>query len=189
MSKIDPDLFRAEAQALAHIQSPCPQCGADLVLRHGKHGSFWGCSAYPACDYVHSKSGQGGAVAKVLEGSQCPECGAVLVIRKGRYGLFIACSQFPDCRHVEQESEQASQHHAVACPACGKGKLVIRQSRQGKTFYACDGYPKCKYVANDPPVAEPCPQCGCPILLRREGASGAYLCCPQKNCTYRSDSL
>lgn len=60
MSKIDPDLFRAEAQALAHTQAPCPQCGADLVLRHGKHGSFWGCSAYPACDYVRSRSGQGG---------------------------------------------------------------------------------------------------------------------------------
>jgi len=189
MSKIDPELFRAEAHALARSHGPCPQCGAELVLRHGKHGPFLGCSAYPQCDYVRARNGQGGSVEKILEGTQCPECGDVLVIRKGRYGLFIACRQFPDCRHVEQDGEPAPAAESISCPACGKGQLVARQSRQGKLFYACDAYPKCKFVVNDPPVAQPCPQCGSAILVRRQGASGAYLCCPQKNCTYRSDSL
>lgn len=31
---------------------PCPQCGAELVIRSGKHGPFLGCSHYPECDYI-----------------------------------------------------------------------------------------------------------------------------------------
>ena len=27
----------------------CPKCGADMRLRHGKSGDFWGCTGYPSC--------------------------------------------------------------------------------------------------------------------------------------------
>ena len=27
----------------------CPRCGAPMLLRNGKNGSFWGCSNYPEC--------------------------------------------------------------------------------------------------------------------------------------------
>lgn len=27
----------------------CPTCGADMRLRHGRSGDFWGCTAYPKC--------------------------------------------------------------------------------------------------------------------------------------------
>ncbi len=30
----------------------CPVCGAPLVLRNGKYGSFYGCSNYPYCSYI-----------------------------------------------------------------------------------------------------------------------------------------
>ncbi len=30
----------------------CPACGSKLVLRKGKYGSFYGCSAYPKCKYT-----------------------------------------------------------------------------------------------------------------------------------------
>ena len=30
----------------------CPKCGGTLVLRHGKYGSFYGCSNYPKCHYI-----------------------------------------------------------------------------------------------------------------------------------------
>ncbi len=30
----------------------CPRCGAQLVLRKGKYGSFWGCSNYPKCRFT-----------------------------------------------------------------------------------------------------------------------------------------
>ncbi len=32
----------------------CPQCGEKLVVRNGKNGKFYGCSAYPKCHYTHS---------------------------------------------------------------------------------------------------------------------------------------
>ena len=30
----------------------CPFCGAELVLRRGRHGDFWGCSRFPQCRYT-----------------------------------------------------------------------------------------------------------------------------------------
>ena len=30
----------------------CPRCGGKLVLREGKHGSFYGCSNYPDCKFT-----------------------------------------------------------------------------------------------------------------------------------------
>ena len=30
----------------------CPFCGAELVLRRGKYGNFWGCSRYPRCGFT-----------------------------------------------------------------------------------------------------------------------------------------
>ena len=30
----------------------CPKCGGKLVQRHGKYGSFWGCSNYPNCKFT-----------------------------------------------------------------------------------------------------------------------------------------
>ena len=47
---------------------PCPQCGAELVIRSGKHGPFLGCSHYPDCDYVRPLKNQAdGHIVKVLE--------------------------------------------------------------------------------------------------------------------------
>jgi len=31
----------------------CPDCGADMVMRKGKHGKFFGCTRYPACMAAH----------------------------------------------------------------------------------------------------------------------------------------
>lgn len=31
----------------------CPKCGGHLVLRTGRHGSFYGCNNYPNCKYTH----------------------------------------------------------------------------------------------------------------------------------------
>lgn len=41
-----------------HKNEPCPQCGAELVIRSGKHGPFLGCSNYPECDYVRPLKSQ-----------------------------------------------------------------------------------------------------------------------------------
>ena len=33
----------------------CPDCGADIVHRHGKYGSFVGCSNFPHCRWTSSE--------------------------------------------------------------------------------------------------------------------------------------
>jgi len=33
----------------------CPKCGSHLKKRQGQHGSFWGCTSYPACTYTTRK--------------------------------------------------------------------------------------------------------------------------------------
>ncbi|WP_204517307.1 topoisomerase DNA-binding C4 zinc finger domain-containing protein [Brevibacillus fulvus] len=30
----------------------CPACGGKLTQRHGRYGSFVGCSNFPSCRYV-----------------------------------------------------------------------------------------------------------------------------------------
>lgn len=55
------------------------------------------------------------------------------------------------------------------CPLCGKEKLVIKWSRNGK-FYACQGFPACKYTETygkrEPaPHGETCGLCGAPMIV------------------------
>ena len=70
---------------------PCPQCGAELVIRSGKHGPFLGCSHYPDCDYIRPlKSQADGHIVKVLEGQECPLCSGELALRQAfRYVYWI----------------------------------------------------------------------------------------------------
>jgi DNA topoisomerase-1 len=55
------------------------------------------------------------------------------------------------------------------CPLCGKNKLVIKWSRNGK-FLACQGFPACKYtetygVRETAPHGETCNLCGAPMIV------------------------
>ena len=101
---------------------PCPQCGAELVIRSGKHGPFLGCSQYPECDYVRPlKSQADGHIVKVLEGQVLPTHAALnLVLRQGRFGMFIGCSRYPECEHTEHIDKP--DETAIACPQCRTGQ-------------------------------------------------------------------
>ena len=73
----------------------------------------------------------------------------------------------------------------VVCPECKQGALLKRKSRYGKLFYSCSRYPECKYAVWNPPLAEPCPQCGHPILtVKTTKRRGTEKVCPQKECGY-----
>lgn len=185
MSKIDPQLFSTHEHALSREYQTCPDCGAELVIRQGKHGPFLGCSAYPSCSYIRSLVNHGVELQKVLEGSVCPACGQPMAIKKGRYGLFIGCTNYPVCQHIESQDETLSSD--VSCPSCNVGHLVNRTSRYGKSFFACDNFPRCKYVVNELPVMRTCPKCGWPILVKKQTRHGDKLCCPQKLCDYQTD--
>ncbi|OEF26040.1 DNA topoisomerase family protein [Vibrio rumoiensis] len=194
--KIDQKLFSAHEHALEH--EACPKCAethqGELQLRHGKHGPFLGCTQYPHCDYIRPLHQNDGHIIKAL-GVECPECAkqaeghdqlGELVLRQGRYGMFIGCSRFPECHHIESMDKPLTveEKEAFPCPECGKGHLVERQSRFGKTFYACDNYPKCKFSLNAQPVVGECQECGFPLLIEKKNSAGSKIQCAERKCQH-----
>lgn len=160
---------------------PCPQCGAPLLVRHGKHGAFLGCSHYPRCDYQQAlKSQPAGHTVKLLEGQFCPLCQHSLALRQGRFGMFIACCHYPDCPHSETLNKP--DHTAIHCPQCASGHLLMRHSRFGKPFYACNRYPACQFAIKLTPVAGICEFCQYPLLVEKNTARGVKHYCASKQC-------
>jgi DNA topoisomerase-1 len=84
----------------------------------------------------------------------CENCGRFMVIKFGRFGKFLACPGFPDCRNAKPILEEAG----VACPLCN-GKVVIKKSKKGRTYYGCDAYPDCDFISWSLPTGESCPAC------------------------------
>ncbi|AEB10459.1 type I DNA topoisomerase [Desulfobacca acetoxidans] len=180
----------------------CPQCGAELLIKWGKTGEFLGCSGYPECRYTRnfSRDEQGRIVPEEKNNvpapdlpeitEVCPKCGQTLVAKQGRFGPFLACPGYPKCRYTRSLQEEEGEVEAVPCPQpdC-TGVLRARKSKRG-VFYGCSNYPECTYALNYPPVAKACPQCGFPVMVRKElKKQGKILACPQKSCGYTEPDL
>jgi DNA topoisomerase-1 len=175
-----------ERKDLTHEQldEACPKCGKPLSVRLGKRGKFVGCSGYPECDFTRSMDGEVKPDEPVVvEGRLCPKCDSPLHVKSGAYGKFIGCSAYPKCKFLEPLEKPKDT--GVTCPECKKGSLIERKSRYGKLFYSCNTYPDCKYAVWNPPVAEPCPKCGWPVLtIKTTKRRGTEKVCPQKECGY-----
>lgn len=166
------------------IDETCEKCGAKMVLKRGRYGTFLACSNYPECRNTRKLTAEGEPARedKVLD-EICPECGRNLVEKTGRYGKFVACSGYPECRFIKKEKLD------MPCPEpdCD-GEVVVRRSRKGKVFYGCSRYPACKFTSWAKPVPGPCPECGHPYLVERETKrSGRFIQCPNKSCRYRTE--
>ncbi len=156
----------------------CPKCGAELVIRSGKHGPFLGCSQYPACDYVRPlKSSADRHVCKVLEGQVCPACGANLDL-PGTLGMFIGCSNYPMNRPNLSINRTKQQLHV---PNAGRA-IWSSASRYGTAFHSCDRYPECQFAINFKPIAGECPERHYPLLIEKKTAQGVKHFCASKQC-------
>ena len=158
----------------------CENCGRTMVLKKGRFGQFWACSGYPDCKTTKPIGGQQRR-ADVPIDEQCPQCGNKLVVKYGRFGEFTACSNYPKCKYVKQKTI------GVTCPTCGKGDLIERRSKRGKTFYGCNRYPDCDFVAWNKPIAGKCPECGSNYLLEKMLKAGPVIQCPNAECKYRRE--
>ncbi|MFH1671415.1 MAG: type I DNA topoisomerase [Candidatus Portnoybacteria bacterium] len=107
---------------------------------------------------------------------KCPKCKAPMVIKLGRFGKFYSCSKFPECKHAEPIINSTD----VKCPECGKGEIIERKTRKGKTFYSCSQYPKCKFALWDKPINEKCPKCKS-LLVEK----GKQIKCSSKECNFK----
>ena len=129
----------------------CPVCGAPLVLKEGKNGTFVGCSNFPSCKYVQKEEKVN--TAKEL-GEKCPDCGGELLIREKNGSTFVTCSNFPKCRYTRKmltTNTSATIEDAKPvkdCPDCD-GYLIKKKGKYGY-FLGCINYPKCSHMERIP---------------------------------------
>jgi len=94
---------------------------------------------------------------------KCEKCGGEMVLKFGRYGEFLACSNYPRCKNTREVAQKTG----VRCPSpgCG-GEIIERSSKKGSIFYGCSRFPQCRFATRGEPVAENCPHCGNPYLVK-----------------------
>ena len=126
----------------------CPLCGAPLVIKEGKNGTFVGCSNFPTCKYVQKEETEKVEPTKI--GEKCPECGGDLVLREKNGSTFVSCSNFPKCRYTRKIPNTNSSpvtedaKPVKDCPECD-GYLIKKKGRYGY-FLGCINYPKCNHM-------------------------------------------
>jgi ssDNA-binding Zn-finger/Zn-ribbon topoisomerase 1 len=49
----DPEHIKPIIERAMKDKLVCPDCGADMILKDGKYGKFYGCERYPACEAAH----------------------------------------------------------------------------------------------------------------------------------------
>ena len=91
------------------LEEKCPECGEALLKRHGRHGEFIGCSAYPKCKFVRSLE-QPIPIPEELK--TCEKCGGEMVVRRSRRGPFLGCSGYPKCRSTKRLPKSAAPEQA-----------------------------------------------------------------------------
>jgi DNA topoisomerase-1 len=171
------------------LDEACPECGKPLAIKLGKRGKFIACTGFKeGCTYTRNlESDNNGEQAEpVLSEEKCEKCGQAMLIKDGRYGKYLACSGYPACKNIQPLVKPRST--GVICPECKEGELTEKKSRFGKLFYSCNRYPQCKFALWDPPVEQPCPKCGFPLLVKKVyKRKGEFLKCPKEGCDYTSE--
>jgi DNA topoisomerase-1 len=167
----------------------CEKCGSPMVIKWGRQGEFLACSSYPECrntkNFTIDDDGKIKIEEVVVHPDPCPKCGKEMLVRYGRFGKFLGCSGYPECRHI-QSLAAPPRALGITCPECERGGVQERRSRRGKTFYGCDRYPECKFATWDPPILEPCPDCGAKYLVEKvTKRSGRTRRCMREGCGYK----
>ncbi|MCL2171518.1 MAG: type I DNA topoisomerase [Defluviitaleaceae bacterium] len=111
----------------------------------------------------------------------CENCGRNLVIKFGRHGKFLACPGFPECRNAKPFFEDAG----VPCPQC-QGRVMVKKSKKGRTFYGCEHSPTCDFISWNRPTGELCPICQSPLIEKGSRTKKAA-CSNTKGCAFHKD--
>ncbi len=81
------------------LDEKCPKCGAQIFLQASKRGVFYGCSAYPECDYTRPLSGGNEEGPTVL--GQDPASGQNVLLMNGRYGWYVQIGETPEDKKIK----------------------------------------------------------------------------------------
>ncbi len=112
---------KKQEKAAEAIDMKCELCGADMVLRSGRYGSFYACSRYPECKNTKR-------ITKDLD-VPCPKCGSKISVRRGRNKtVFYSCEKYPSCDFSSWDLPLNEK-----CPNCGD----ILFKKKGKDLVIC----------------------------------------------------
>ena len=176
----------------------CERCGSPLVIKWGKHGSFYACSSYDkenpdSCTFtkenpINLPDLDSADVQETTQEEYCENCGRVMVLKRGRFGQFMACTGYPDCkttRRLDQGKKVPDIPLDEVCPKCGRN-MMIRHGRYGE-FTTCSGYPECKYVKQNF-IGVKCPLCKEGDLVEKRARKGNtfYGCGTYPKCKFTS---
>jgi DNA topoisomerase I len=107
---INADRVKIETEA---TDEKCPECGNDLVIRHGKFGKFFSCSNFPECKFTRTFVEQ----TDIL----CPKDGGKVIVRKTRKGRkFYGCANYPACTFAAWKLEDIKKGGADSNNASNK---------------------------------------------------------------------
>jgi DNA topoisomerase-1 len=122
--------LRGERKAAQLTDQICHECGAPMVIRHGRSGEFLGCSRFPKCRGTRS----------MPTGVKCPKDGGDIAVRrsKKRGKAFYGCANYPACDFVIWDKPLPE-----VCPECG---YVGAEAKSNKTR---GDYRRCISCANE----------------------------------------
>jgi DNA topoisomerase-1 len=193
----------------------CKTCGSNLIERQTSQGkAFFGCVRYGAaerpCSYVESNS----RYSRVELDQTCPLCKKFKVVQlvpnDPKDGSpFKVCGD-PErdrekrCKYIESEGKYRREATGQRCPGCGKHDLVLlspRDEKDGSPFKACSDPTRiCRFLmdAEAQIRAEPCPECGKPVVEKfrrptpeekRKGQKGKsfWACSGYPSCRFAAD--
>ena len=103
----------------------CELCGADMVQRSGRYGSFFACSRFPECSFTKQKTRDIGV--------PCPKCGSKIVMKNGKNKtVFYSCEKYPTCDFSSWDMPVNEK-----CPDCGE--ILFRKKGQSVCFCRTKG--------------------------------------------------
>ncbi len=202
--KFEKDLHYAEKhmENVKRMEKPtdekCERCGSPLVIKWGKHGSFYACSAYDKSDpnsCTFTKENpidlpdlDSADVQETTQEEYCENCGRPMVLKRGRFGQFMACTGYPDCkttRRLDQSKKVPDIPLEEKCPQCGRN-LLLRHGRYGE-FISCSGYPECKWVKQNY-IGVKCPECKTGDIAEKKARRGNFFygCSNYPKCKFTS---
>ena len=180
-------------------EEKCERCGSPLVIKWGRHGSFYACSAYKKDDPESCTFTKENPIdlpdldtADLQETTQeeyCENCGRPMVLKRGRFGQFMACTGYPECkttRRLDQAKKVPDIPLDEKCPKCARN-MVLRHGRFGE-FTSCSGYPECKYIKQNF-IGMKCPQCKEGELVEKKARRGNFFygCSEYPKCDFTSN--
>ena len=124
----------------------CETCGAQMVVKRGRFGSFLACSRYPECK----------TTKPISLGVTCPKpgCGGFLTEKRSKRGTpFYGCSNYSKtgCDFVSWDRPVKE-----PCPQCGAEFLLRKETRRGpKTRCASCAFVNDQSEQDMPEVEEP----------------------------------